>query len=472
MSMGVLCKRAGPLFVMGLVLSIQMPFSAGAITAQIKLSPKVAPPTLPFTVQGRGFGPSEVVAITFDLTLIGTEATGAMGSFSKRVAVPADALPGAHTVMATGQESGSMASAPFTVRTNWPRFHFDVGHTGFNPYENVLDVSNVPTLVQKWAVPTAAGGSPSPVVSGGTVYVAPAGGVVRALDPATGATIWSFDTGAAMSGAAPDVSAGILYVGDLSGALWAIRASTGAGLWRLDLGTSIPGSTVVANGYVYASVSDSALFAIEASNGAFAWRSATLSGSNPAVGNGIVYLVGQGLSPTQVLAWDAQTGEKIWVASPGCSEGCLAGPAAVADGEMFVAQNADLTAFDGATGDLVWDVFIAADVFTAPAAADGILYLTTSGVDDSVSARLEATGALMWTTPLPNGTAGSSPAVANGVLYTGAEDGSLHAYDIADGTELWASAASTSPVRGSPAVSDGVVYVGADDGTVYAYGLP
>jgi outer membrane protein assembly factor BamB len=50
------------------------------------------------------------------------------------------------------------------------------------------------------------------------------------------------------------------------------------------------------------------------------------------------------------------------------------------------------------------------------------------------------------------------PAVANGVVYVGAQDGNLHAYDAASGQELW-----TAPGAGIsiPAVANGVVYVGS-----------
>src|SRR5438034_642068 len=68
--------------------------------------------------------------------------------------VPASALPGPHTVTATGMRSGLSASSRFLVRTNWTRFHFDLYNSGFNPYENVLNPSNVSGLVLKWKAKT------------------------------------------------------------------------------------------------------------------------------------------------------------------------------------------------------------------------------------------------------------------------------------------------------------------------------
>jgi outer membrane protein assembly factor BamB/Tol biopolymer transport system component len=61
----------------------------------------------------------------------------------------------------------------------------------------------------------------------------------------------------------------------------------------------------------------------------------------------------------------------------------------------------------------------------------------------------------------------SEPAVVDGSVYIGSDDGSLYALDAADGTERWRFAAG-SAVSSSPAVTDGTVYVGSADGTLFA----
>lgn len=66
------------------------------------------------------------------------------------------------------------------------------------------------------------------------------------------------------------------------------------------------------------------------------------------------------------------------------------------------------------------------------------------------------------------GTVKSSPAIANGVLYIGSDDGKLWALDAGNGNEVW-SQSTGDAIRSSPAVVDGVVYVGSNDGKVYAF---
>jgi outer membrane protein assembly factor BamB len=62
----------------------------------------------------------------------------------------------------------------------------------------------------------------------------------------------------------------------------------------------------------------------------------------------------------------------------------------------------------------------------------------------------------------------SSPAVANGVVYVGSDDGRLYAF--ASGgcgaptcPPLW-SGATGAAIKSSPAEANGVVFVGSDDG--------
>ena len=56
------------------------------------------------------------------------------------------------------------------------------------------------------------------------------------------------------------------------------------------------------------------------------------------------------------------------------------------------------------------------------------------------------------------------------MVYVGSLDGNMYALNASTGAKLW-SYATGSYVESSPAVANGVVYVGSDDGSVYAFGL-
>ncbi len=74
-----------------------------------------------------------------------------------------------------------------------------------------------------------------------------------------------------------------------------------------------------------------------------------------------------------------------------------------------------------------------------------------------------------WSAPIL-GSLVSAPAVANGIVYLGSNDGHLLALDAKTGARVW-SAAISLPIYSywSPAVADGVVYVASDDSRVYAF---
>ncbi|WP_331773054.1 serine/threonine-protein kinase (plasmid) [Embleya sp. NBC_00888] len=62
---------------------------------------------------------------------------------------------------------------------------------------------------------------------------------------------------------------------------------------------------------------------------------------------------------------------------------------------------------------------------------------------------------------------GSSPAVAEGVVYVGSDDKEMHALDARTGNHKW-TYTTRDKVDSSPTVVDGVVYFGSDDGNMYA----
>jgi eukaryotic-like serine/threonine-protein kinase len=61
----------------------------------------------------------------------------------------------------------------------------------------------------------------------------------------------------------------------------------------------------------------------------------------------------------------------------------------------------------------------------------------------------------------------SSPAVANGIVYTGCRDANLYALDATTGKEKWRFNTELSWVITSPAVADGKVFFATSDSSLY-----
>jgi outer membrane protein assembly factor BamB len=440
--------------------------SANAAGPALMLGTKSGSPTTTIAVKGSGFLAYEAVDVYFDSTDLALASADGTGAFSVHLTIPSTAQPGSHYVTAVGRADELSATVGFTVRSDWPQFHYGPTLTGLNPYENTLTPSNVYGLDEAWSFSTGGDVESSPAVVNGVLYVGSDDGNVYALNAATGALKWSVATGAPVQ-SSPAVAKSIVYVGSSNGDVYALKASTGASVWTDDLSFLEPAG----------------------------FR------TPPTVSGGVVYI--QGESGT-VYALDAGIGFDIWAAPPAsCGEESAAAVAfrkgtvyatGFCGGEALSASNGEsLRSFSGTSaptvgqnmvfsgaGGMYWgqaeltsatrwnaDYFGDDGDFTATALAGGVLY--TGDTDRTLYALTAASGTADWSFTTHGGIV-SSPAVADGVVYVGSEDDNVYALDASSGALLWTGTTGEAVVS-SPVVVNGEVYVGSDDGNVYAFGL-
>jgi outer membrane protein assembly factor BamB len=295
--------------------------------------------------------------------------------------------------------------------------------------------------------------------------------VVRALDPLTGATVWTFETGGKLTGAAPTAHDGVLYLGTRGGHLIALTVDTGQLLWNVRVGDSVEGSPTLSDGLLFVSVIDPAhegIKAVDPYSGQVVWATEGGNPSTPAAGDGQVFIV-QSLYTQYAAAYSAATGHLRWYRDSGCGEACSAADTlAYSQGLVVADLDTVIMAFDADSGHVAWNV-AASTMFAPPSMTGDTVYAADGYFMHSVDL---ATGHTNWQrsvggeafTPTP-------PIVANGVLYF-AIDQQMHAFDADTGRPLWASPSEPSVLFGAPAVSDGMLYTASRDGTIYAYGLP
>ncbi|WP_411699188.1 phosphatase PAP2 family protein [Conyzicola sp.] len=91
--------------------------TAGAVVAALSISDSSVKAGDPISVSGKGFTPGETVRIELRSTpvVIGTVTADQRGAFSARVFIPADAVGGAHTIVAIGSESAITVSVAINV---------------------------------------------------------------------------------------------------------------------------------------------------------------------------------------------------------------------------------------------------------------------------------------------------------------------------------------------------------------------
>jgi outer membrane protein assembly factor BamB len=182
----------------------------------------------------------------------------------------------------TGSVSPTSAPAPTPTPTAaltaaWPVYHYDTGRTGESP-----DTPAVSTLTTTWSATLDGPVWAEPIVVGGHVIVATENDTLYALDPATGAVVWSDHVGTPMpradllgcgdvfplgmtgTPAYDPATQSIFVVAEELGAkhvLYDFSATTGAVLWSrdVDISSSLENpaavqqrpALTVANGYVY-----------------------------------------------------------------------------------------------------------------------------------------------------------------------------------------------------------------------------
>jgi len=405
---------------------------------------------------------------------------------------------------------------------DWPHFRFDEGHTGFNPFEQALDVHSVRTLELAWQAQLGRlVDFSSPAVVGDLAYIASSDGRLWAwhregcgqslcLKPAwrSGSLGQIIDS--------PTVSGGIVYVGSQTnahsndGRLNAFDAggcghAVCAPLWQGDAGKDsvLESSPTVADGVVYVGAFDGRLYAFDAQGCGGAslcqplWTGKTGGSieSTPVVAGGRVYVGsddgrlhvfdahGCGAARCRAL-WTGRLDSAVFSSSP-----------AIANGIVYVVSQHAVSAFDaagcgGERCEPLWQAVDEVQFFNgSPAVAGGHVYVgyeTGVGVfaADGCGRRHCGTEWLLFGSGFQADVI-SSPTVANGVVYAGRNTGELLAWKAAPCgqptcTQIWSHAFDDPLLTSSPTVVDGRVYIGGTEaqapedtqGRLYVFELP
>lgn len=251
-----------------------------------------------------------------------------------------------------------------------------------------------------------------------------------ALDAASGALVWKFQTGDVVH-ASPAIAEGTLFVGSWDTYFYALDARTGKEKWRFKTGEDpeihnqigIQSSAAVANGVVYFGCRDSNLYALDAQTGAKKWaynnKGSWVIGS-PAVQGGRVYFATSDSAIFHVV--DARTGADIFMLS--FKWPMFSSPAIAGDFAYIGSHEGKLFAID-LTGQKVSGIFQTGashqngPALTAPNGGPNYRAAMLSNFYDDIVAGVQkmfSVGAII-----------SSPVVVNDTVYLGSADGNLYA---------------------------------------------
>lgn len=337
----------------------------------------------------------------------------------------------------------------------------------------------------------------------GKLFLGSEFGYQAAYDIMTGEQLWKTYTKGEMGYDSVYYQGMLIRGGTVDNIMYAFDGNTGKILWEYttDDWYAFWDHTSAAYGMVYAMNQDRSLYAINATNGELVWKfddAGIYYQGSVLIGGGKVYCQtaqSQGMDrmtgiPTGIAHYtclNAFTGEPIWQMDRDITtSGAGNDPISLAYGNMYLTYGGELWCLgkskdwamfrrdaahtaNGQSGprnlNVQWTFDTKAPLISSPVIADGKLY---EGAEDGTLFCINAkTGEYIWDFKI-NDMLRSTPAVVNGRVYIGPDDGNVYCLDADTGEELWSYNAGFDfiysrvkpPLRSSPMVSEGRVYVG------------
>jgi len=303
--------------------------------------------------------------------------------------------------------------------------------------------------------------APPLATDGRRLFVATRDGVVRALDPATGAVAWKAER---LPGAL-SAAEGVLLVRGEDGTLTSLHPRTGAVRWTASTGVAGEMAAVVDGDR--ALVPGRGLAAVELDSGRALWADLTGAATTaPPVSAGSRLLAGE--ADGTLRCRDRATGLSLWVARTGSA--LLAAPLVDESRRRLYLGTTDKRILeihldDGKKG---WAWRVGADVAHGGLRLPGQVLFASY---DAVLYSLRPGGNLLWRASLPSRPLSSPLAIGDYVLLACLEN-ELVAFTPEAGNAA-GRLRTTAEIRTAPLVAPGgFVVVGLRDRSVVGYALP
>lgn len=194
-------------------------------------------------------------------------------------------------------------------------------------------------------------------VYNGLVISTNTAGEVYALQLKNGKKKWTFSTKGKIY-ATPAVAGNRVVVGSSDHFIYCLDANTGKRLWQYETGKPLVASTTIVNDIAYTGSSDGHFRALDLATGKLLWDYASVNGfveDKPLYYQGNIYF---GTWGNDFYALDARTGALKWKWNNGASNRMFSPaacwPVAAANKVFIVAPDRFMTAFNAATGEVIW----------------------------------------------------------------------------------------------------------------------
>src|SRR5271154_1211862 len=223
--------------------------------------------------------------------------------------------------------------------------------------------------------------------------------------------------------------------------------SAGVLLWTFNSGAELSGRIATrTDGSIYFITHDGVLHGLNSQGKEIMRQQA--DGSSPVVlSDGTVVAMS---SKSELMALTAD-GALQWNLEIGAS----AGPLAASDQAIYASAGGDLVSVSTA-GTLNWRVGVGS-IASAATTPDGIVVGTAGGAVTAIG----TDGAVVWPFE-PDGGFSGSVAYADDVVYAGSASGGVYAIDVRSGSVLWHGNPATAITTGPAVAPSGTIFAGSD----------
>ncbi|HVB72399.1 MAG TPA: PQQ-binding-like beta-propeller repeat protein [Ktedonobacteraceae bacterium] len=237
-------------------------------------------------------------------------------------------------------------------------------------------------------------------------------------------------------------------------------------------------SMVASNGVDYVGSDNGRLYALNGNDGTVRWQYNTgASVYVAAIINGTVYVNSDGDISGVAYAFNASNGMVLWHYNINNYISQLM----VEDGIVYVGTAArgnsiTLYALQASNGLLLWSYSAQAETPGLLTASNGVVFyaeimgIAGDSFNEHITALNSSDGSVLWSLPIAAADcfARGTPAVLNGAIYFGTNNGSVYAVRIIDGKVLWhvgrTGGFDAVPLDISPLIDNGMVFIEGKQG--------
>lgn len=346
-----------------------------------------------------------------------------------------------------------------TPADNWSQFRGNPRLTGVSD-------SKVPAdLKLLWTYEAGDSIESSAAIVGGTVFVGSQKGELVALSLDQGAVYWKYKIDAPIGESSPAYSGGVVYFGDLGGYLHAVNASDGKKIWAFKTGSEIKSSPVVVGDRVLIGSYDENLYCVSTRNGSLLWKFKT-SGpvhSTPGISNGVAFIAG---CDEMFRAIRIADGKEIFNVSSDAYTG--ASPALRGNSAFYGTFNNEVLMVSLTEHRVGWRYEHPQRKFPYYSSVAVTTNQLVVGGRDKMVHGISLAGKGIWTFAT-RARVESSPAIADGRVFVGSNDGRFYVLNLTNGAKVWEFNAG-APLSASPAIANSRIIIGSQDGRLYCFG--